>query len=664
MEAQFICHQSARSNVPLQVFHKEMKEAELPEIPKDEQNQHSLFRHRAILSAFQKATLRITADDYYKLYINGAFVTMGPAPSYPQAYYYNEIDVTRFLREGENTFAVHTYYQGLRNRVCVSGDCRQMMWCELELDGEVALVSDTNWKCARHTGYGAGAINGYETAFAEHYDSNAPEVGFARADFDDSAWENAAIFQNADYHFQKQPTEQLEIYDIAPIYSKTLQNGMFWDFGREAVGYFKLSAKGKKGQVLTLRYGEELDADGRVRYQMRCNCNYEETWTLSGGEDVLDIYDYKAFRYVEAISEDSFTVLDAKMTVRHYPYCEKATYLAAEHSPELQQVLRLCADTIQYGTQEVFVDCPTREKGQYLGDVSIAGRAHATLTKDTTMMRKAIRNFCDSTFICKGMMAVSTSSWMQEIADYSLQFAAQVLWLYRMDGDLAFLRETEPYVSGIYQHFLQFANAEGLLENVTDKWNLVDWPRNLRDGYDFELTNPIGEGLHNVINAFWCGFLDAYDKILKVLGKAPTGRTKDVKNAYVCAFYDEKRGLFRDTPTSDHCAIHSNVLPLLFGIGTEDEGVKTRIVDMIRSKKLSSMGVYMAYFTLAALKRIEEDSLALELAVDPDCWLLMLKEGGTTTFEAWGKDQKWNTSLFHPWATAPLIIFADGVLPY
>ena len=42
----------------------------------------------------------------------------------------------------------------------------------------------------------------------------------------------------------------------------------------------------------------------------------------------------------------------------------------------------------------------------------------------------------------------------------------------------------------------------------------------------------------------------------------------------------------------------------------------------------------------------------------------MLKEGATVTFEAWGKDQKVNASLFHPWATAPLVIFADNVRVY
>ena len=48
--------------------------------------------------------------------------------------------------------------------------------------------------------------------------------------------------------------------------------------------------------------------------------------------------------------------------------------------------------------------------------------------------------------------------------------------------------------------------------------------------------------------------------------------------------------------------------------------------------------------------------LCLELATADTSWPNMLAEGATVTFEAWGKDQKTNCSLFHPWATAPLVI--------
>ncbi|MCZ8517160.1 hypothetical protein O9H85_33380 [Paenibacillus filicis] len=39
----------------------------------------------------------------------------------------------------------------------------------------------------------------------------------------------------------------------------------------------------------------------------------------------------------------------------------------------------------------------------------------------------------------------------------------------------------------------------------------------------------------------------------------------------------------------------------------------------------------------------------------------MVKEGATTCFEAWGKDQKWNTSLCHPWASSPIPILIEHI---
>ena len=69
-----------------------------------------------------RVKIYITADDCYKLYVNGKFVTLGPAAGFYFHYYYNEIDITDYIRAGENTVAVHTYYQGLINRVFVSGD--------------------------------------------------------------------------------------------------------------------------------------------------------------------------------------------------------------------------------------------------------------------------------------------------------------------------------------------------------------------------------------------------------------------------------------------------------------------------------------------------------------------------------------------------------------
>ena len=663
MKPQYICHSDFADLSPINLFHKQGAPKNFPSPEAHLINRHILYRRKVSLNSTENAVLRITADDYYKLYVNGKFVTQGPAPAYPHHYYYNEIDISDYLCEGENTFAVHTYCQGLINRVWVSADNRQMLWLSLDVDGETVLVSDTDWKCTDHTGYSElGVICHHNTAFREFFHSASPEERFFDVDFDDSAWANAAVYQHADYHLVKQPTKQLTFETLQPAFREQIGDTVRVIFEREVIGYLHLTAKGKKGDVVSIRYAEEQDDEGAARYMLRCKCHYEDQWELSGGEDVFRPYDYKAFRYVDIVCPEGVTIGEISMNARYYPYEKTAVYKT--ENPDLKRILKLCEDTVKYGTQELFLDCATREKGQYLGDLSVAGRSHAALTGDTTMFKKAIRNFCDSSFICPGIMAVSTSSLMQEIADFSLQLPAQVTWVYAMDGDLDFVREVEPYMTGLYRYFLGYANQEGLVDNVTEKWNIVDWPQNLRDGYDVELTNPIQPGVHNVINAFWIGLLEAMDEIYSLLGMPETGMTEKVKKAFIDNFYSKETGLFCDTPALTHAAVHSNLLPLLFEIGTEDEALRDRLIDFVASKRLTSMGVYMAYFTLAAMKKHGRDDLVEKLATDPGCWLLMLSEGATTTYEAWGKDQKKNTSLFHPWATAPLIIFAEGVRAY
>lgn len=73
----------------------------------------------------------------------------------------------------------------------------------------------------------------------------------------------------------------------------------------------------------------------------------------------------------------------------------------------------------------------------------------------------------------------------------------------------------------------------------------------------------------------------------------------------------------------------------------------------------------MAYFLLKALCRLGRhmDAYSLIVSQGEHSWYNMVREGATTCFEAWGKDQKWNTSLCHPWASAPISVLAEDILP-
>jgi hypothetical protein len=187
----------------------------------------------------------------------------------------------------------------------------------------------------------------------------------------------------------------------------------------------EFDAIGKRGDEITLRYGEELSPDGSVRYDMRCNCKYEEKMILSGGRDTLMQFDYKAFRYAEILYPDSVTLENIKMRVRHYPFSKSCEYNT--ENERLRSVLDLCINTIKYSTQERFLDCLTREKGAYFGDLMASGRAHATLTGDLTLLKHALTNFNDTAFICEGIMAtagtVSSGSYQEQLQKLGLDFA-------------------------------------------------------------------------------------------------------------------------------------------------------------------------------------------------------------------------------------------------
>ncbi len=621
-------------------------------------NKHILFRKKAHITGFQNATLRISADDYYKLYINGSFVCMGPSPSYPMHTYFNEIDVTDILLDGENTFAIHTYYMGLINRVFVSGDDLHGLFFELYIDGKLCVSSDESFKTAYHTGYSECGQYGYKTGFLEVYDSNADEIGFEMPSFDDSGWESAVENKNfLTTHKLTQKAPLLEVYDVLPEKVEIRENSVFIDVGREICGYLTYGAKGKKGDTVIIRQGEELNDDGSVRYELRCNCRFEEKHILSGGIDKLVQYDYKGFRYAEIILPDGCELDKAsvRITVRHNPYNEKAD-LSSENKT-LEKIFRLCADTVKYGVQEICVDCPTREKGQYLGDAGFIGMSYAALCEDTSVLEKVLFDFAHSSFICKGLMAVSCSALNQEIADYSLMYPYFVYWCYTKNKNESFLREIFPYVEGVIKYFSAFVK-DGVLCDITEKWNLVDWPANLRDNYDFELTNPPKGGCHNVIAAYYVGACEYYEKIRKALGLMPAVNIDALKEAFAARFYDEKEGLFRDTPESNHHSIHSNILPMLYDIRM-NAASKEKIIAMIRQKRLLSVN-YFAFFVQLALEKEGEFDLMRELICDEGSWSNMLREGATVCFEAWGKEQKWNTSLFHPWMFYP-VIFAEKI---
>ncbi len=646
----WICAEEFSKLPPIPLFHRDGQPLSNYQHQETLKNYHTWFRKSFYLIKTSESVyhIRITADDYYKLYINGSFVGQGPAPGYYFAYYYNEYDISPYLTDGENSIEVHTYYQGLVNRVWNSGDYRQGMIADILESGSILLSSGTDWEYTVDHAYSGTRTAGYQTQYLEDYDSRIKL----------SEWKTASE-KVVDYTFCSAPVTPVSVYTQQPLSKKETDDCLLYDFGTELTGGLTIEATGKSGDKIRILCGEELLPDGHVRYQMRCNCNYDECWTLDDGKNKLEQYDYKAFRYVELIPDAGVSLQSVSAAVRHYPFPADAASVCSSDSV-LNTVFQICKNGVKYGSQEVFVDCPSREKGQYTGDMTITGASHLLLTGDPSLLKKAIKNQVQSLQFTPGMLAVAPGSFMQEIADYSLQFPLSVWRYYLYTGDRVFLKTMVEPCRSLLSYFAAFKRPDGLLEKVDEKWNLVDWPGNLRDNYDFPLTIPIGDGCHNVINAFYVGCVQTVEQIYSELSLDFEPEAEKLKQAYNRCFFRPESGIYVDSEHSSHASLHSNCLPAFFGL--VPKGSEGTVAQILLQKGLCC-GVYMAYFLLKGLARLGEYDAVYRLLTDQgkNSWYNMVREGGTTCFEAWGKDQKVNTSLCHPWASAPITVLIEDL---
>jgi len=678
------------AQVPRPVNARQLKSYLLPTNNLSIGNRHVLFRKAFELKSVRNARVFITADDYYKLYVYGVFAGQGPAAGTVGHTPYDTYDVSALLKTGRNVLAVHTYYQGLVNRKWVSGDNRHGLLLDLDVDGRTVVASDASFRQARHRGYQvatgvtpgipkdsfyqvpSGTV-GYDTQYMERYDAGAPEVGFERPDFDDSAWPSAVPHpRGGDYRLVPSPVPTVVTEEIRPVSCVQVPTTSApWvtlrlDFGAVYVGSLAFAASGAKGTEIGIRCGQELNADGSVRHKMRCNCDYTEQFVLSGGSrDVLEQYDYKSFRYVELSIPTGAGKIDTQSIVlkaRHRPFALKAKPNLGGDS-ELAKIWQVAVDSFRWGVQEQIMDCMEREKGYYLGDGIYTMYSYCLLTDDWQPARTFIDDFLRTRDIDPGLMTCANCSFMQEIAEYSLMLVLFADMYLDATGDAAFFKASRgdgrPRPSRgtrsdelgdiLDTYRTRYARADGLLTNL-DKWCLVEWPKNFQDGYDAEIREwVVSRDVHNVMNAWYVGAVKSLNKLAAAVGRASYADAAKLEKAFTDAFWDPVRKVFVDRVGSRHVSMPGNTYAAFFDLApaADRAAFKTNVVAMAKAKFPDAVSFFQFPPLFFYLEREGEGALVRELILHPGAWRRALREGATRSIEGWGYDTKWNTSLFH-----------------
>ena len=128
--------------------------------------------------------------------------------------------------------------------------------------------------------------------------------------------------------------------------------------------------------------------------------------------------------------------------------------------------------------------------------------------------------------------------------------------------------------------------------------------------------------------------------------------------AFYNAFYDSERQLFTDSLHSDHVSYIGNIYPFAFRL-CPDAACTNAVLRMIEERGITAVSMFGSFPLLYGLIRCGRQDLVLRALKDEGAWLRILREGGTATFEGWGKDTKWNTSLFHLTLSDAAVFLAD-----
>ena len=139
------------------------------------------------------ATLRITADSRYVLFINGERIGQGPPRSFPWRQNYDVYDVASYLRPGRNVVAVLVQHFGHSTFQYIEG--RGGLLCQLDIEtprGTVTIGTDGSWRVSACEAFSRFVPRiSVQQAWEEQFDARKWPEGWTDPDFDDSKWERA-----------------------------------------------------------------------------------------------------------------------------------------------------------------------------------------------------------------------------------------------------------------------------------------------------------------------------------------------------------------------------------------------------------------------------------------------------------------------------------------
>ncbi len=641
--------------------------------------------------------INVSADNRYRLFVNGKPVCSGPARGDLMHWRFETIDISSFLKPGKNVLAAQVWnFAGKKPWAQISLQTAFIL--QGNSDTERIVNTNSSWKVVKNEAYLAADADSKTTDGSfivvgpcDDVDASKYPWNWEQPGFDDSGWK-AAVFldfgrpkeagtgiqwgleprsiplmEATVQRFQKVcRTEKCTVDEtflkgdrklVIPANTKAV---VLLDQGTLTVGYPEILFSSGKGAEIQIKYAESLydenlQKGNRNETKGKTIRGYADYFRPDGGDNRLFrplwIRTWRYFQLTITTKDQPLVIDNLQSEFSAYPFKEKAKF--ESNDIELKKIWEVGWRTARLCAGETYFDCPYYEQMQYVGDTRIQALISLYVSGDDRLMRKAIQVFDDSRFSEGLTMSRYPSSMPQVIPPYSLFWIDMVYDYWMHHDDSLFVQSYLQGIDDVLQFFVSKIDPQTGLLGRTGYWNFVDWadewpwdgqlqiggvPKGGYYGNSSVLSLQVAYSAAHAAKIYQ-NFgdeikADYYENLARSL-------VKSVKNS--C--WDNTKSYFAETPDKNSFSMHTQIFAALTGAVDKKE-LKSFVQRFENDTELIQPTMYFRFYLTQALK---ETGLADEYLETLSLWHTMLDLGLTTFAEKPDPTR----SDCHAWSASP-----------
>lgn len=658
----------------------------------------------------EEFVVHVSGDNRYELFINGEWISEGPASGDLRHWSFETVDLAPYLKPGSNVLAA---------KVWNGGEFRPMAWMthrtafilQGDTEAEHSVNTDESWRVVQNEAYSpitylqndpkllweyyvAGVLDSLR---AEDYpwDWEQPE-------FNDSEWltprslvpgspvgkeshqqwylslRQVPFLERKHQRFNRiarsEGTTVSDDFlkgssDTIPPDSKAV---LLIDQGELTTGFPELTVSGGKDSHIKLIYAEALYLADELKKGNKLKGHREEL----ENREIMGVYDAfipdgssgrifrplysRTFRWVQMeieTGEEPLTLHDFSSIYTAYPSQLEAGFTASDEM--LGRIWDAGWRTQELSVQETFVSDLYWERMQYIGDTMVQAITWMYMSSDDRLVRLALEQF-DYSRLYFGLTQSRYPAWLEQVSPlYSLVWINMVYdyWMHRTDDE--FIRQFLPGITQVLGWFERQLNDEGLLEPLFHL-DFVDSGYHDRRNRIAAKTENSSSGVHNLFYAWTLNhaadLFEQFDSGSKAVNYRRQARnlTQNVSER----FYDNERGLFADTPSKELFSMQTNVMAVLADALPQEEQAAL-LERMLADQDILPLEMYFEFYMARALNKTGLGDLYLA-RLEP--WENMLEMGMGTFGEIKNNPRSEN----HAWSASPnyeLLATVAGIEP-